>query len=191
MFWDRSASNSRAESMKTARFMRSYAMHKNSVNKFQIGFPVARLDRKHLPLRQIYLVCDHDVYPAVNSDYLAGLGCVVHKIRRLGDVMSELCRNTREASAIIVDIDSLGGLHYFYEELLTLRRAFPDVAVLILSRHFKSDDYSLERLSLCDASLIMDKSEIRMHLGLVQALLNNEEWRRQQKAPQSPEITHS
>lgn len=54
---------------------------------------------------------------------------------------------------ILVDVDGLGGISVIYSELRRIRDTIPELAVILVSSEFSADDFSLERLPLCDACL--------------------------------------
>ncbi len=60
---------------------------------------------------------------------------------------------TRGVTHVVVDLDALGGIALAFDALRTLRLARPDLPVILVSQDFQSNDFGLDRLPLCDASL--------------------------------------
>jgi hypothetical protein len=151
-------------------------MHKHSSNKKTISFPSVNFDFSTNRLNAVYIISRNDNYLPINPDILAELNLPIKNFWSLGRAMYELPMEQGNPVALIVDVDSVGGLHCIFDQLWRTRTRHPEVVVLLLSRHFKSDDYSLERLPICDVSLINDTLELRIYFALAQAIRNNQEW---------------
>lgn len=79
-------------------------------------------------------------------------------------------------SLILVDIDMLGDLPRVIDDLLTLRAAFRDVPVILVSRDLAQDDFSTQRLPICDVSLRWPASFYRLEMAIAEAQVNNRQW---------------
>lgn len=83
--------------------------------------------------------------------WIAGRNLPVQWTRTLGEVES-LLQGARP-SHLFIGIDDLGDLPTCVDDLLALRKTAPDVAVILFSQAFKTDDFDLGRLVLGDVSL--------------------------------------
>lgn len=82
-----------------------------------------------------------------------------------------------QVSHILVDIDALGGIAAIYAELRRIRNAIPDLAVILMSAEFSVDDYSVERLALCDASIRANFTFAGLEFAYMESVeINNKIW---------------
>lgn len=77
---------------------------------------------------------------------------------------------------VVIDLDD-GELEVSLEELASVREAHPALAVILASRFFGRDDFSLSRMTVSDVSLRFPLSARKLDLAVVLALENNKEWR--------------
>lgn len=77
---------------------------------------------------------------------------------------------------VFVDVDSLGGPTQVVDRLLLFRQDLPHVTIVLLSSEFSSDDFSVDRLAICDCSIRCDQSLSNLEIALEQAFLNNSVW---------------
>lgn len=83
----------------------------------------------------------------------------------------------RRISLALIDLDALGGISAALEGLLMLRRSRPDLPVILVSHGFLTDDFDLERLPLCDASLRAPVRRAALEFALGEAAdVNNPIW---------------
>ena len=94
--------------------------------------------------------------------------CLVYRIR---DMLSHA---SVPMSVTLVDVDSLGGISRCFDSLRTVRRITPQRPLLLVSRSFRYDDFSLERAPICDASLAWPATSEGLLSGVSAALANNQ-----------------
>lgn len=115
------------------------------------------------------------------AEYLSKQGKPIIFSDSLSSVQSLQCMDHRgtvhKLSHIIVDVDALGGVSAIYQELRRVRNSVPDLAVILMSSDFSVDDYSLERLPLCDASIRSNFTFAGLEFAFTEAIeVNNKIW---------------
>lgn len=109
--------------------------------------------------------------------------CVNDWVRRMGgnlmltDLEStserRLRRSVHRVDFCLVDESSIGDVCQVVEQCLFLRRAVPNMPLLLLSSSVKDDDFSTERMAICDATLRTPLSRAAFSYGLHAAKHNN------------------
>lgn len=79
-------------------------------------------------------------------------------------------------SYVIVAVDDCGGIGTLFDTLRRFRNGFPATPVILVSADFSRNDFSCERLPLCDISLKSSLSVARLDEAFEAALLNNVRW---------------
>lgn len=79
-------------------------------------------------------------------------------------------------NCVVVDLDSLKDLAGAIDALVNLRAERPNVLVVVLSKEVKRDDFSLERLAMCDVTLRLPVRPEDLHFALEEARVNNQVW---------------
>jgi hypothetical protein len=79
-------------------------------------------------------------------------------------------------NCMIVDLDSCGSLVQVVDALITLREERPNLIVVALSKQVKRDDFSLERLAMCDVTLRLPATPEALEFALQEAQVNNRVW---------------
>ena len=87
-----------------------------------------------------------------------------------------LARLKAHSVILFFEVESFGGVDKTYEDLRFVRDSFPEVKVVFISENFLVDDFSLERLPLCDVSFRWPASRHNMMEGLDVARENNQIW---------------
>ena len=87
---------------------------------------------------------------------------------KLSDVDIENNGNT----SLLVDVDAIGDLEDAVDELITFRKKYPNVVVVMISAFVLSDDFGTYRQLICDATLRSPVSQGRVKGGLTAAILN-------------------
>lgn len=82
----------------------------------------------------------------------------------------------RRWACVVVDCDSLGDLRIVVDRLVTLREERPNLPVILMTRHVRRDDFDLERLPLCDATLRYPTEADTFAFAVQEALINNLVW---------------
>ncbi|WFE73792.1 hypothetical protein [Roseinatronobacter sp. S2] len=63
---------------------------------------------------------------------------------------------------VIVDVEHLGGVHKAINFCLTIRKALPDMKIILISDEVSGDDFGSERKSVCDGTLMKPISQTRL-----------------------------
>lgn len=79
-------------------------------------------------------------------------------------------------NCMIVDLDSLNDVNGAVDALANLRKERPNLLVILLSKQVKRDDFSLERLALCDVTLRLPVGSEDLAFALQEARVNNQVW---------------
>ena len=77
---------------------------------------------------------------------------------------------------VIFDLDSFGGITEVYDGLRNVRDTYPKVRVIVVSGSFLVNDFDLERLPLCDASLRWPVRSKTLEEAFHHADTNNKVW---------------
>lgn len=88
---------------------------------------------------------------------------------------------------LFVDADSSGNLDGLIDRLLLLRRARPELPVILASVNFGRDDFDLSRISICDASVAWPVTFTRSEVAIAMAQANNRIWQ-EQNGPRGPNL---
>lgn len=116
------------------------------------------------------LVVSNDAFFGQEVQERCGGTHELHALYRIRDLLSV----ERGPSAVaLVDIDSFGGISRCFDALRAVRRIAPHRPVMIVSRSFRYDDFSLERAPVCDASLAWPSGTESLLAGISVALANN------------------
>jgi len=75
-----------------------------------------------------------------------------------------------------IDVDSFGGIAAQYDRIREMRGRFPDVATILVSSDFSTDEFGTHRLFLADVSLRLPVTYSCLELALLQAPVNNRVW---------------
>ena len=81
-----------------------------------------------------------------------------------------------QGAALLVDLDTLGGISEMAEPLMRLRLNRPDIAVVLLSEAVETHDFGTERLVLADITLRLPCAFASFEFALVEAPINNAAW---------------
>ncbi len=114
-------------------------------------------------------------------EILRGQGCDVVVCTDLRQIQDLLGMPIEYWSMLIVEIEGFGGISAVIRPLLTLRRAHPDLPVILASTRMPSHDFTQERLPICDVSLALPSLASDLKVAIQNALENNEAWQRRVK----------
>lgn len=114
--------------------------------------------------------------PLVNG--LTFLGFEVQFTLELDEAIEASKRAPDAWSLVAVEIDSFGGICEVVDDLLECRSAVPDVPVILISEAFSRNDFSEDRLPICDASLRKSNARAMLVNAIKAAKSNNFSWRR-------------
>ncbi len=82
---------------------------------------------------------------------------------------------------VIIDLETAGGIASAYSDLRKFREQHADLPVILLSNEFAGDDFSTDRLALCDISLRAPFSFDALRFALREAAVNNAVWQKRQR----------
>ncbi len=114
-------------------------------------------------------------------EILRGQGCDVVVCSDLRQIQDLLGMPIEYWSMVIVEIEGFGGISAVIRPLLTLRRAHPDLPVILASTRMPAHDFTQERLPICDTSLALPCLASDLKVAIQNALENNEAWQRRVK----------
>lgn len=92
-------------------------------------------------------------------------------------------------TAVVIDLDGFGSIGEVFEDIQALRDA-ADAPVIITSSHF-NDDFSMERLPLCDVSVRAPASPTMLRLAFKQAETNYMAWKLRRAEARLRDRAHS
>lgn len=84
-----------------------------------------------------------------------------------------LARSVRRIDFCLVDESSIGDVGEVVEQCLFLRRVVPSMPLVLLSSSVREDDFSTERMAICDATLRTPITRAAFCHGLQAAKRNN------------------
>ena len=79
-------------------------------------------------------------------------------------------------SHLFVDLEAIGGIEDTYDTLRAFRDDFADIPLILVSSGFLTNDFSTERLALCDVSLRAPVTFAALEFAMAQAEVNNLCW---------------
>jgi DNA-binding NarL/FixJ family response regulator len=86
-------------------------------------------------------------------------------------------------SLVLVNFDDFSGESLVIDLLRRLRTRSPNLPVILLSRYFRADDLSQERLAIADVSLVAPVTDFaRIGPALEAAAANNAAWRKRRRS---------
>lgn len=90
---------------------------------------------------------------------------------------SSRTRDGQKITHLIVDLDQMGGIQTAVDDLRRIREQWPEIVVVLISSDFAADDYSCDRLAVCDVSLRRPAGMASLEFGLMEASeVNNAVW---------------
>jgi hypothetical protein len=79
-------------------------------------------------------------------------------------------------SHLFIDLEAVGGIEDAYDSLRALRNSHPEIPVILVSSGFLTNDFSTERLAVCDVSLRGPVTFAALEFAMAQAETNNVCW---------------
>jgi len=104
--------------------------------------------------------------------WVASLGGTAVRLTEVSDAEAFIARNAGSRIALVIEARS-ADLDERIEECLSLRARFPSCPIILLSETFGKNDFSTERMAVCDASLRSPVSQVAFKLAVPAALSNN------------------
>ncbi len=123
-----------------------------------------------------YFVCVGDLYCPCHDimAWAKPVGAAAVFGRSLMQALDMVQTDQQDIGALFVCVDDCDDLALSLDTLVEFRRNFNSPPVLLMSHDFALNDFSTERLAVCDASLRLPLSRTSFGLGLSSALGNNE-----------------
>jgi len=139
--------------------------------------PQAAADRRPV----LYAAADAGAASPVGAWlHAAGYRCV--PVEGFGLAIGELMAHRAAFAMLIVDIDGFGGPASVVDRLGDLRRRHPSLPVIVISGEVRFNDFTAERLAICDVTLRAPVSAPALEVALAEAAVNNLLW----QAPNFP-----
>lgn len=82
-----------------------------------------------------------------------------------------------QLDGVVFYLDELGGLGAAYRILRQIRLKYPNVMIIAASRRFGHDDFGTDRMSISDINLKLPAFASTFIAALLQAAINNQNWR--------------
>jgi hypothetical protein len=84
--------------------------------------------------------------------------------------------NILSPSLVLVSLDDCPDIYMAVDALLSFRKEFPNVAVMLTSENVTTNDFSCERLAIADVTLKEPLTLFALEFGLVEAVVNCGVW---------------
>jgi hypothetical protein len=120
----------------------------------------------------VLLYDSSDAETFILRDWIAGLGGTSIRIPQVADAGPFIARHPESRIALLLEARS-EELDARIEDCIALRADYPDCPILLMSDSFKRNDFSTERIAVCDASLRSPVSFVAFNLGVPAALANH------------------
>ncbi|MFN7596720.1 MAG: hypothetical protein ACK5PT_08230, partial [Cereibacter sp.] len=147
----------------------------------EIGY--AAFGRPPLPVQRVCLISRT---PASRLGLLeaASFGnMMIEQAVDLASAVRVLASRRSEFSLVLVNFDDFSAESLAINLLRRLRTRSPNLPVILLSRYFRADDLSQERLAIADVSLVAPVTDFaRTRTALAAAAANNAAWRKRRRS---------
>lgn len=141
-----------------------------------VGFGTEPVQRAHLISRA----------PASRLGLFEGASFGTVMVEQTADLVSAvrvLASRRSGCSLVLVNFDDFSGDSIVIDLLRRLRVRLPNLPVILLSRYFRADDLSQERLAIADVSLVAPVTDFaRIGAALDAAVANNVAWRKRRRS---------
>jgi DNA-binding NarL/FixJ family response regulator len=104
--------------------------------------------------------------------WIASLGGTAIRLPQVADAMPYLARNPDARIALVLEARA-DDLEDRIDACLAIRARFPACPIILLSETFGKNDFSTERMAVCDASLRSPVTQVAFKLAVPAALSNN------------------
>lgn len=109
---------------------------------------------------------------------------MLHETGQLALAFPNHHRGAARAVAL-VDVEGAGGIAVAFDGLRVLRDRRPDLPLILVSDDFQANDFTAERLALCDASLRAPVARAALETALTESCeVNNPAWQERCRALQ-------
>ena len=120
----------------------------------------------------VLLYDSSDAETVMLRDWIASLGGTSIRITRVADAGPFIARHTGSRIALLLEARA-EDLDARIEDCIALRADHPDCPIILMSESFGTNDFSTERMTVCDARLRSPVSLVAFKLGVPAALANN------------------
>jgi hypothetical protein len=108
---------------------------------------------------------------------------MIEQVADLASAVRLLASRRSACSLVFVNFDDFSGESRVIDLLRRLRTRVPGLPVILLSRDFRTDDLSQERLAIADVSLVAPVTDSsRIGTALEVAVSNNAMWRKRRRS---------
>ena len=109
-------------------------------------------------------------------------GMLVEQTWDLAAAVRHLASRRSGCGLVLINFDDFSGESIVFDLLRRLRTRSPNLPVILLSRFFRADDLTQERLVIADVSLVAPIADVSL-IGpaLVAAAANNAAWRKRRR----------
>jgi DNA-binding NarL/FixJ family response regulator len=104
--------------------------------------------------------------------WVASLGGTTIRLEHVTDAAGFISRNASARIALVLEARR-PDLEDRIEECIDLRARFPGCPIILMSETFGTNDFSTERMAVCDASLRSPVSQVAFKLAIPSAIANN------------------
>lgn len=139
--------------------------------------PVARARPEAPPI--LYAAADPGG-PCPIAGWLRQAGYRVIPAEGFGLAIGELMANRRAFGMLVIDVDGFGGADLVVARLADLRKRHPSLPVIVISAEVRFNDFTTERMAICDVTLRAPVSAPALELALAEAAVNNLLWQARQ-----------
>ena len=108
--------------------------------------------------------------------WLSAQGMVCDRTDDMAGALQDAQADWRRWSMLLLAADDVGGITEVIDNLLMLRRKVPGLPVLLFTSQVRSDDFSTERLMLCDVTVRLPSPPAHFRAALIEATKNNRLW---------------
>lgn len=110
-------------------------------------------------------------YPKVSN--VAATAKSFETFASLEDAAEAAMDKSHDSVALVLNIDLIVDMNDAVEQLIAVKLALPDVPVIICSRTFSKNNFSLQRRAIADASLRLPCTDVSLALAIESGILNN------------------
>ena len=107
--------------------------------------------------------------------WVDSIGGTVIRLRKMSDAWPFIERNRGARIALLLEVHS-EDLEDRVDECLDLRARFPECPIILMSETFGMNDFSTDRMAICDASLRSPVSQVAFKLAIPAVFANHREF---------------
>ncbi|RBW54032.1 hypothetical protein DS909_13470 [Phaeobacter gallaeciensis] len=107
------------------------------------------------------------------TGWFEGLGAEVATTNSIDIALDAIAENKNAWGLLVVFLDGVVDEYEVVEALLLVRKVTKALPIILVSSAFSKNDFSLERVAICDVSLKSPVSRVTVGLAVAQAIANN------------------